>query len=727
MTLALVLAPFEVFLGLNGAGLNGGKLFIGVANQDPEVSPLPVYWDAAGTIPASQPIDIIGGYITNAGTPSRLYVNAAYSLRLRDDDDVQVYYAPEVVGDRLLGGSITPEAFGYTGDNTAADRLAFQAAQAEALATGQPVVLTGTTYNLGTDGFVALGAINYYAVGRNVSINGAILPGADTVASGNPIKINFNNGTTTRDDTLANTYRLGFSEKSLWLGQGDQDTPIVKAIPPGNLIQSINSFPGSDTWPIGSYGFVGTNGIGFDAAVANQWYAATMDAHGISEISCSIFGTLLLRGIVVLCTSGAFVFYAPDSGGPGSWYFKATGGGVVTTNQDWEGRATHASWYGVNSDWRVRLYDHKTIGVVINGVEVFRYTIPSGIIERAGMCVMRNGATGGASLEYFTAVRRNYAQGGQPVRVSIFGDSEASDYVGGWSDTIREVVDGSAGVRFESSVNYAVPGTSSLYALGAITGNPPVGKTDVILNVGTNDVQGGVNADVTVDHIDDFIDIAYANGARVHICVPGLWYPKALAGGFGEDTLNYEKAAKTRMGILNLAAMRGASVIDIPQVTGQVLATQRTTPDLSDPRVRDNIHPTAFLYRLQAMEIGKSIVRQAAPAFKRSFPVMALPSALQNGWTAAAAPAVPGVSLSEGTVSLSGTVVPGTLTNGTVIYTLPRSLWPARNCIFAAPTATTFATLTVSSVDGTIKISNAAGATLIALDGVRYRIPDIFG
>ena len=75
-----------------GVGLNGGSVYIGVSGSDPQTTPQQVWWDAAQTIPASQPLATIGGYITRAGSPAVAYVAADYSMRVRDRAGVQVFY-----------------------------------------------------------------------------------------------------------------------------------------------------------------------------------------------------------------------------------------------------------------------------------------------------------------------------------------------------------------------------------------------------------------------------------------------------------------------------------------------------------------------------------------------------------------------------------------------------------------------------------------------------------
>lgn len=77
---------------LDGLPLDG-LLYIGTADLDPETNPIQAYWDSAFTIPATQPITISAGYVTNIGTRAAIYVNASsYSYRARNAASVQVDY-----------------------------------------------------------------------------------------------------------------------------------------------------------------------------------------------------------------------------------------------------------------------------------------------------------------------------------------------------------------------------------------------------------------------------------------------------------------------------------------------------------------------------------------------------------------------------------------------------------------------------------------------------------
>ena len=105
-------APLPLLLDLNGNGLSGGKVYIGVAGQDPLSFPQTCYWDAAGTIPASQPLSTMSGYFSNAGNIAQLYGPTNYSIRALDSNNALVFYQPTV--SNSLAGPLALSANGLT-------------------------------------------------------------------------------------------------------------------------------------------------------------------------------------------------------------------------------------------------------------------------------------------------------------------------------------------------------------------------------------------------------------------------------------------------------------------------------------------------------------------------------------------------------------------------------------------------------------------------------------
>lgn len=88
-----VLAPYTFLTSTGGAPLDAGKVYIGVANLNPETNPITVYWDKALTQPAAQPILTSGGYLMRAGTPARIYSNTDYSITVKDREGRLMYTA----------------------------------------------------------------------------------------------------------------------------------------------------------------------------------------------------------------------------------------------------------------------------------------------------------------------------------------------------------------------------------------------------------------------------------------------------------------------------------------------------------------------------------------------------------------------------------------------------------------------------------------------------------
>jgi len=114
-------SPLPMFYELDGVPLNGGHAYFGTAGANPEVSPIPVYWDAAGTIPASQPISVSNGFLVNGATPSHLFVGSDFAITVRNAAGSLILYSPNSYDVAVVfGGTNGSDSLGFTPAGTGA-------------------------------------------------------------------------------------------------------------------------------------------------------------------------------------------------------------------------------------------------------------------------------------------------------------------------------------------------------------------------------------------------------------------------------------------------------------------------------------------------------------------------------------------------------------------------------------------------------------------------------
>jgi len=83
--------PFPAFADVDGQPLEDGYILIGTVNLNPITNPIAVFFDAALTIAAAQPIRTSGGYAVYQGTPARIYSATDYSIQVQNKNGTVVY------------------------------------------------------------------------------------------------------------------------------------------------------------------------------------------------------------------------------------------------------------------------------------------------------------------------------------------------------------------------------------------------------------------------------------------------------------------------------------------------------------------------------------------------------------------------------------------------------------------------------------------------------------
>lgn len=209
------------------------------------------------------------------------------------------------------------------------------------------------------------------------------------------------------------------------------------------------------------------------------------------------------------------------------------------------------------------------------------------------------------------------------------------------------------------------------------------GISDAVILLGTNDVQNPGAAgslDDCIGYMTEIIDILQAAFIRVTFAVFPMWYDKSLTpDDTGVTTFNYDLSMGYRQAYRYLAASEGCRIVDLNQELKGAFAYDLpggVLQSVTDIGVRDNIHPTAMRYILYANAIARTIAGWWPEKTRVLEPVTLPPSLLKN-WTARASlPPKIGIS-ADGRVYLSGAVVAGTKSDGSVVMQLPRNLCPS--------------------------------------------------
>lgn len=97
-----VLPPYPLFNDIDGRALNAGYVYIGEAGKNPEVYPIPVFWDEALTVPAEQPIRTRNGFFAKNGQAGKVYVsNSECSITVKNRKHYIVY--TDLLSDLFIG------------------------------------------------------------------------------------------------------------------------------------------------------------------------------------------------------------------------------------------------------------------------------------------------------------------------------------------------------------------------------------------------------------------------------------------------------------------------------------------------------------------------------------------------------------------------------------------------------------------------------------------------
>jgi len=537
--------------------------------------------------------------------------------------------------------------------------------------------------------------------------------------------------------------------KPATLNGNDVDTAILKSINCTTDLQSkFVAWPAGDTFTTESPTSVAADSVTWSSPSTGNMHVSMARLQPGDELSFYPTGLSGTNVSIVAMVRGAGgyagFFTGPLDTGAGSTSFsKAVGSGAVSGSiTGYPGQGTHASYAGARSVWTLRLVSWTNFVVLFNGVQVSQGTIPGGWIEEGGFGFYVNSGTGGVTLQDWV-IRRNVADPGisLPLTISCFGDSITASRYECWPNYMREELEGLLGMRVPVMANNAVSGATAAQQYTTMSGTGLGGASIVVMLIGTNDIQALTSKASFVATLTSILSYCTTNNATLILGVPPLFYTQAQAGARGQASTNYEQGAYIRSAVAKFCADNAVKCVDLNQALGPILANYVNSglspyygADIAnDPMVFDNIHPSPVMERLIARAFAKAVAAVLATVGTRVLPGgMYQPptnfsnSVLQNSWVFTTERGR-WMCDAAGNVELAGVIDKGTgsLTNGTVIMTLPRNLIPRDTKRVCCPTDVQASPcfLSVDVPTGNVAIHGVnAGATYIYLDGLHYSI-----
>lgn len=431
----------------------------------------------------------------------------------------------------------------------------------------------------------------------------------------------------------------------------------------------------------------------------------------------------VLIAAMVRTESGYCMVHAPTADLQAATFVqKPIGGAITTTPFTWLSYDTHASYSPGRSVWAIEIQSSDTWALKFNGYEVMRGRSAGDKIIQAGFGIYPLASGQSVTSDYW--VRSTDRQpGGKPfTRVALFGDSKTTFRQDNWRLAFTDAMEATAGLQVQVVGNYATGGHTSAQQLAVMMAADLTGVDEVLIDVGTNDVQTGVSVATYLSNVAAMVARAATFGARCHFAVPYLFYGTAQSGA-GIATANYASGAPHRAALVRYCAENNIGCLDQTEFSGMVSYAFRGALAAAkiDARVLDNIHGTPFLARLQGREWAKYLAGKLCPDS-----TLAITRTLIAGSYAATGYSFtsnqPLYSRDEGgMVWICGTVDrgAGSLADGTTICTVPQIIRPVDTIRGMLMTDTGVAGFVLDQT-GALKIYRATAAATQVYLNVSY-------
>lgn len=350
--------------------------------------------------------------------------------------------------------------------------------------------------------------------------------------------------------------------------------------------------------------------------------------------------------------------------------------------------------------------------VLVNGVVAADIKIKAGALQWMGIgsSSMDDALVSSSNLNGWYTSEFHSASSPKSQTLGVIGDSISDREIHGtWAPWCAEALDGTMGIRINDIENRAISGQTLQQQIDNLKKHPFVNASIVAIFIGTNDIQGDNTLADFQNSLTGILNKLDSMSLRQVLVIPPQWYMKSeTKGEMGGETTNSNRGGDIRAAIGRIAADRDLQLVDMTRVTGAVNPDYLTS-SFADSMLRDNLHPTAYAYRIYGYEIAKSIAAELCP-------VVDMPSKWIDVQTLSEG--VSGILRYRYTVEgvqLSGEINIARPANG-VIARLPLNIAPPAIRRFVT-WGTNDLIKTAINTDGTIEVINS-GSSVISMDNI---------
>lgn len=312
-----------------------------------------------------------------------------------------------------------------------------------------------------------------------------------------------------------------------------------------------------------------------------------------------------------------------------------------------------------NSLMSIKILSARTFQVLCNGLVISTHTARSNIL---GVAFGAENINDTIFFSQMSVVSGNSLGGSKPLKIIGCGDSISDNNVQYSQYRIMASILQSAGIQLETLNNIAVAGETSGQQLARLQ-LIDAGYDYILIQVGVNDIQGGVSFETFVSNITAMINHAKSVGATPIVGIPTGFYSlaEAQANGQsgGQNTTNNTSIHTYRALLIRAVADAGAlinlqSFKNYGAITAKWLST--TDADLViDPILTDNIHPTPYGAKQLGLSWAETIIGAIhSPDISISQPFEEIPTSwLKNGFGTVQRPYIRG-NILKGVIDLTG-------------------------------------------------------------------------